>query len=193
MMNKNSILNLAAISFLLATQYANAGQAGSSYAGAQYTMLTYAEPGIEMEPSALVGRFGHYLTDNFSIEARLGFGIGDDTTTFTVYDPFFGYVDVDVSLDLDTLFGVYAVGHLPLGNKASVYGLIGFTQGELTATASALGDSVSLSADESDLSYGIGAEFQLTDTATLNAEYTSFIDKEFFEVTGISLGLSVGF
>ncbi|MDO6822135.1 hypothetical protein [Marinobacter sp. 1_MG-2023] len=48
----------------------------------------------------------------------------------------------------------------------------------LTASVTGPGGSVSASASETDISYGIGAGFDIRSNIQMNAEYMSYIDKE---------------
>ena len=162
-----------------------AGPAGQTYVGGQYALVTYEESGFgDLEPTALVGRFGHYLNDNFAIEGRLGFGLGDDSTNA------FG---VDVTLEIDTLFGVYGVGQFNFTEKAAVYGVVGFTRGEVTASANAFGVPVSVSDSETDLSFGVGFNFAIAKNVDLNLEYMSYLSKSNFDVSAIGLGATYRF
>ena len=152
-----------------------AGQ-GTNYVGVQYAIVTYDEEGFDdVEPTALVGRLGHFLNDNVAIEGRIGFGLEDDEVEVDL--GFLGTVDVEV--EVEHLFGIYAAIHSSSSSDISVYGIIGFTQGELEA--SALG--VDVSEDDSGLSYGLGFNIH-----KFNIEYMSYLDEDEFEVTAISLG-----
>ena len=179
------IVALSILPLFAVAPYVSAAQAGSSYAGVGYGVVTYEENDYpDLNPTVLVGRFGHYVADNVAIEARLGFGMSDDSTTVT---------GVNVSLDIDHVYGIYAVGHLPVGKKASLYALVGYTHAQATATASVGGTSVSLSDSDSDVSYGIGAEYAFAKNVTAGIEYTSYIDKDTFSVSAAGVGISLGF
>jgi opacity protein-like surface antigen len=65
------------------------------------------------------------------------------------------------------------------------------TKGELTASVS--GSGVSASASESDVSYGAGVNFALSDKIQMNAEYMQYIDKGRAEVSGFLVGASYFF
>ncbi|SHF73093.1 outer membrane insertion C-terminal signal [Modicisalibacter ilicicola DSM 19980] len=171
----------------LVSSPALAGDAGTSYAGLQYAQASYEETvygyDIEGDPSVLVGRLGHYLTDNFSFEGRVGLGLSDDEVTVNGYD-------TDVTVEVDHLFGAYAVGHLPVTDVVSIYALAGFTQGEATAKA----DGMSATDDDSGFSYGVGGEvnfFSRQFSGTL--EYMSYLDKSSYEVSAISAGVNYQF
>ncbi|GHA85489.1 porin family protein [Modicisalibacter luteus] len=160
-------------------------QAGSSYAGGQYAWATYDESGtsIDVEPAAIVARFGHFVVDNFALEGRVGTGIADDTVSVS---------GIDVEGEIDHLIGAYGVGYLPLGDSpVSLYGLVGFTQGE--ATLSAPGYGVEASESDSGFSYGVGIEGHFTRQISANLEYVSYLDKSDYEVTAVSLGMNYHF
>jgi len=149
-----------------------AASKGDTYTGFQYAMGTYSEDGVpDFNPNAIVGRFGKYIEDDFSLEGRFGFGMGDDTVN---------YLGVDVSIEVDTFMGVYGLKHIDIGNGSSVYGALGFSTSELTA--SALGTSVS--DDDSGLSFGAGIQFN-----NYNIEFMQYLNKSDFDFSAISFGV----
>ena len=168
-----------------------AGLTQGAYAGIQYAAVDFSFEDIseDFNPTALIGRAGSNINKYVSIEGRLGFGLSDDTITATD-----GTTTASVSIDLDTLIGVYGVGHVPLGKSSSIYALVGFTQVDATASASATGfGSASLSDDESDLSYGIGADISILYNVAVNVEYVQYLDKSDFDVSAIAIGMKFGF
>lgn len=168
-----------------------AGLTPGAYAGVQYAIADFSFEGVpeEFSPTGLVGRAGSNLNRYFSIEGRLGLGLSDDTVTVTQ-----AATSASVSVELDTLIGVYGVGHVPLGKSSSVYALIGLTQIDTTASASVTDiGSASLSDDESDFSYGIGADIGILYNLWVNVEYVQYIDKTDIDVNAIALGLKFGF
>ena len=156
-------------------------QEGTSYGGFNFSQLTSDADGIseDANPTALIGRLGYFFADQFAIEGRLGTGLSDDTVRVEG----FGVV-TDVDLELDHLFGAYLVGHLPLGQAASVYGMLGFTNAK--ATASTQGFSVT--ASDSGLSYGFGADVYASERFGLNLEYTQYLDEIGYDVSALSVG-----
>ena len=171
---------LIGIVFVMSSPAYAAGQ-GTNYAGAQYVLVTYDEEGFDdVEPTALVGRVGYFLNDNVAIEGRIGFGLQDDEVELDL--GFLGTVDVD--FEVENLFGIYAAIHSSGSSDTSFYGIFGFSQGELEA--SALG--IDVSEDESGFSYGFGLNIN-----KFNIEYMSYLDEDDFEVTAISLGFVTEF
>jgi outer membrane immunogenic protein len=159
-----------------------ANSAWDTYLGIQYAIGDYSEADIpDYSPTALVGRFGGFIHPNFAFEGRFGTGMKDDTQNV------FGF---DATLELDTLVGLYGVGHLNITKASSIYGLIGFSGVDGTVTVAGFPDSESDS--ETDLSYGVGANIGVTKKVALNAEYISYISKD-FDLNAIGLGLVIGF
>ena len=184
-MQKALITTAVASVITLASNSAIAGAVGNNYIGIQYATGDYSEDGIpeDFNPTALVGRLGGHVNPNFSIEGRLGFGVQDDTQNI------FG---IDASLELDSLLGVYGVGHLNFAPSSSVYGLVGFTRVEGTASIPAI-PGASATDDETDLSIGVGADIGISDTVAFNIEYISYVSKSTFDLNALGLGLTIGF
>ena len=179
---KNKIAISAITSALLLSANSTfAYDTGNAFVGAQYALTTYSEPGIpDYDMSALVIRGGYFFNKYFSLEGRLGFGIGDDTQNA------FGF---DITLEPSTLFGVYAVGHLPVSERVDLYGALGYTDVEFDASSPSLGSGT---ISESDLSIGLGADFLVSDHFSLNIEYMSYVS-EYWDYDAISFGANYNF
>lgn len=172
--------------FMSTTASADPLSKGSGYLGGQYSLLTYSEDGIneDAEPTAFTGRIGHFIADRVALESRIGAGLGDDEVRVNTYAG-----SVDVNVELDSLFGIYAVGHIPLAPSASIYGLIGFTS--IEATFSAGGYSASMS--DSGLSYGFGAEFYPNQKFSMNVEYAQYLNETGYNLSAVNIGGSFHF
>ncbi|MFQ3787531.1 porin family protein [Halomonas sp. A29] len=184
-MKGKNVAVAAAVALLSSTTVLADVKAGSTYAGGQFSWLNYDESGIstDLEPTAAIGRFGHFIVDHFAIEARAGTGISDDTITIA---------GIDIEGELDHMFGVYGVGYLPLGaSPVSLYGLVGFTRAKATLSAPAFG--ISESDSDSGFSYGVGIQGHFTPHLSVNLEYTSYLDKSDYELTSLGLGLNYHF
>ena len=159
-----------------------ASDSGDMYTGLQYASGSYNEDGFdEVNPSMLVGKFGKYINDSFAMEGRLAFGVQDDSIN---------YLGVDITLDIDSMIGVYGVGNMDLNDTSSVYGLVGFTRAEATVSADGFGSD---SSSESGLSFGVGANVGLSDDLSLNVEYMQYLNKSDFDLSALSLGVTFGF
>jgi len=180
-----------------------ADKTGRGYVGVGYTMLDVSpESGPSYDLSALGVRGGYYFNKYFSVEGRLAIGVGDDTQVVgSEFDPGLGTtITYSVNVELDYSIGVYAVGHIPLTEQFQLYGLVGFTQHEITTElcGSALGVTVcpvSGGGDDSDLSFGVGAEFDMTKNLSLGVEYVSYftdgeIEGDKYDTDGLGITLN---
>ena len=149
----NKIVTLSVITAVaLSTNSIFAGSAGTKYAGVQFATTTYSEDGIseEFSPTAIVGRFGVNVSDNFSVEGRLGTGLRKDTVNVAGL--------TDTSMEIDSLIGVYALGHLNFNKSSSVYGLFGFSEAKATFSLPDFPENGSESVDDTGFSFGVGAD-----------------------------------
>ncbi len=171
---KNILLVIALVFSYSSISFA--ASEGDTYGGLQYALVTYDEDGFdEAEPTALVGRYGQFVNDSVSIEGRIGFGLSDDSVDVGAFD---------IDIEVNHLFGIYGVFHANSNSDTSVYGVLGFTQGELEGSAM----GISVSEDDSGLSYGFGVNIK-----SFNIEYMSYIDEDDYDVTAISLGFATQF
>ncbi len=143
------------------------------------------EDDIDLEPTVGMFRIGSMGENGVGFEGRIGMGLSDDD--ISEFDPFLG--DISLELEVDTVLGIYLVEQTTIG-AASVYGIIGFTKVDFTVDVD-LGilGSDSESDDESDLSYGIGANFEISDKAAINIEFMQYLDKDDFEASALSVGI----
>lgn len=154
----------------------------SFYAGGLLTRTTYSEDGIdETSPTAIGFNVGAKINQNFAVEGRVSTGLSDDSTQVL------GVIPADAKVK--SLFGLYGKGILPLSDAASVYGLLGYTRAKLGIEGSGFDDSGS----ESDVSYGVGAEFALTNTTSLAIEWAQLVKKDDAKLTGLTLGVAFKF
>lgn len=151
------------------------------YAGANLVAIKYKEDGIPtVNPIAASFKLGKEFNPNFALEGRIGLGVADDTVRV---------LGVDIAVDLDNYYGVYAKGMLPTGTKFKPYGLVGYTYGKISGT----GNGITISGDDHDFSYGIGADVALTKTLGLNFEFARLFAGDGFKVDGFSGGVTFKF
>ena len=177
------IAKIAPLSLMLAglATPALAIEQGDTYVGGGFSMVTVdIDTFDDVDPTAAVGRLGYGVTDNIAIEGRLGFGLSDDELENT-----------DVDVEIDQLAGVYGVAHLPLGEAFSLYGLAGFTYGELSYAAP--GTSFTVDEDDTDFSYGIGGQFDVSDNVAAFVEWAQYFDESDYEITGVTVGANFNF
>ena len=166
MFNMKKILLVITFAFFYSS-ISLAASEGDTYGGLQYGLVTYSEDGFpDAEPTALVGRYGKFVKDNVAVEGRFGIGLQDDTV-------------LGIDVEVDTFFGVYGVFHVSSNSDTSLYGVLGFTKGEVTASV----PGFSFSQDDSGLSYGFGVDIN-----SFNIEYMLYLDETDYDVSAISFG-----
>jgi outer membrane immunogenic protein len=166
-----NIITLVALSLLSLNSIA--ASKGDTYTGFQYAVGAYSDTDMaEISPNAIVGRAGKYLEDDLAIEGRLWFASGDDATYIA---------GTNAVIEVDALFGVYALKHADIGGGSSIYGALGFSQGELTAS----GVGFSVSGEDSGFSFGVGANFN-----NINIELMQYLNKSDLTFSAVSIGVT---
>jgi opacity protein-like surface antigen len=166
-MNKARFL-LAAITLSSLSSLA----AANAYVGGNYAFID--EEDVEL--GALVLKAGYQFNDWASVEARYGFGVGDDS-----------YQGIDV--ELNYLFGGYFRAGLANDSGFYPYAIIGYTKGE----AEASGYGMSLKSDDSDFSYGLGLDYSFDETIAGNVEFMRYLATDGVDTDAIAVGLTYKF
>lgn len=123
---------------------------------------------------------GHQFNDYFALEARMGTGLKSDTVTFN---------GQPMKVDTNTFMGLYGKALLPLESPITPYIVVGATRGTTTLKVNGLKDKDS----DSDLSYGIGADWAVSQSFSVNIEYMNWFDKNHTEMRGVNLGAKLHF
>ncbi len=170
---------IAAIGLSTSSVLCGATQAETGYFGGNLAFVDYSEEGINDDASlvAIFGRLGKNFNENFSGEIRAGIGIGDDSVDV------FG---TDVDVELDSMFGAYVRGGIHAAESFFPYVVLGYTRGEVTASVSGFGSE---SESESDVSFGLGADVNVSEMFKINVEYMNYFDKDGAEIDGFSIGI----
>jgi len=167
------------------------GDVGGSYCGIHYNQTTYDESTISIDSSVVVLNFGKKILPFFALEGRAGIGMESEEEPLDI-----GGNIYDVSLKVDSIYGVYAKGLLR-AKRVQFFALIGYS--DVTGTISGEysnvvgSQKVTIEGSESGMSYGAGLDIFVSETSSFGAEYISYVDKDDFNVTSMSLGLTVLF
>jgi len=171
----------------------------NNYSGIQYSAIDYEdELGLTMKPTALVVRMGSFINDYLAVEGRIGFGLSDDKTTGSGTDAVLGDFNASLGLDIESLFGFYVLGVMPVSSGFDLYGLIGVSSIDFGLTANLntanLGSiSATGSETENGLSYGVGTSIGMGENSSLNLEYMSYLDKSDYTLNSINAGFLFNF
>ena len=177
---KKHLLGILCASSLLSS----AAMAQDAYFGADFSFIS-AElkvdgfAALDADPTALRVRGGVGFNENFALEGVLGLGLQEDELG-----------DTNVDLELDSLYGVYAVGIIPLDRTFALFAKAGLVV--LEYEIEGVGSD-----DDNGLSAGIGARLNIDRNAAMTLEYTMLpdIDDEggSLESDMISLGAQFNF
>lgn len=159
--------------------------ANEIYVGVDYSMLDVelkvANITLDSEPSAINLKLGNSFNENFAIEAIFGLGLSDDRVSRSDFD-----------FELENLFGISAVGLIPLNEVVKLYGKIGVAQIDYD-------DSDGDESDASGLFYGFGISADFTPKFGMSLEYLQYPDGEYkdynvdIETTSLNLGAHIRF
>jgi outer membrane immunogenic protein len=145
------------------------------YAGAGATIFQADVDGEDVNLGAILGRAGFKTNPFFGFEGEFAIGIQDDE---------FDVLGQEVSVGLDSEYGVFAVGWLPIPLVGDLFGRVGYA--DLSVEAELNGTPVG-DADGSGLAYGGGFQFSQIPFTQLRLEYTRY-EADDAEID--SLGLS---
>lgn len=132
------------------------------------------------------GRLGYRFNDYFAVEGELGFGTGGDDfdRVVPVEVAPFGTVDVNANadIDVDTYYIAFARAILPVGDQFDIFVRGGYgeanAEADITATALGVVGAGSFSQDESGFAYGVGAQFDFTESDGIRVDYTLLEDTD---------------
>lgn len=162
---------------------ATTANAQEAYLGGNLALVEYSEDGIGEDASVTAGyvRFGGFLNEYLSVEARAGLGFDDDRVNVS---------GIPVDFELDNLLGGYLRAGYPVTDQLYPYVVGGFTRVEATVSVEGFGSETD---SGNDVSYGLGADFAVTEAVKLNAEYISFYSKDGADFDALSFGVSTSF
>ncbi|KAF0806597.1 hypothetical protein A167_03139 [Alcanivorax sp. S71-1-4] len=165
----------------------SAAMAAGPYIGLNYTQFQFESDDTDekLKPDGVTLRAGIEFNDFIGLEARGATGVSSDKRSTALGDAEF---------DLDRLYGGYVKLSVPVGDMVRPYIVGGYTEakGEAKFTTG-LGSIERESDTVNDESYGAGVDFNLTETFGMNVEYMRYLDKDDYELNGISVGFRSAF
>lgn len=121
------------------------------------------------EPTFYKLQAGYQINNNFAVE---GGYIGSNNATYTASGGnLAGPVTASGSL---TGWNLTAVGILPLANQFSLLGKLGVADISSSATATGPGGTFSAGGSKTDLTYGIGAQYDFTNAIFARLDFDSY-------------------
>lgn len=135
---------------------------------------------------------GYQFNQNFGVEANYGDSGNFDATATVLGLP----VTANGSA---TIFQLAVTGALPISDSFAVTGKIGAAHASVDVSGSAAGIPVALSANSTDVTYGIGVRYNINKTMAIRAQYEDLGKIGDPATTGeskaslISIGMTFGF
>ncbi len=163
---KTKILAAALLSALSTSAMAEGPYAAVDIGQTTAKDMCAGSTGFTCNETATAFRFGggYQFTPNFGIEANYGI-LGKPTMSGTVLG-----VAINGEAKLNTL-QVAATGTYPVADAFSLIGKLGIARTTVDVTASGGGFSSSQSATSTKLAYGIGAQYDVSKTFGVRAQY----------------------
>ncbi len=119
------------------------------------------------ELAAVVAKLGYDFNKYFGIEGRVGYGVNDADH------------DAGGTTKIKENYGIYLKPMLPLGEKAHLFGLLGYAKAKVESEwdASSKTGALQGTVDESSPSFGIGLNYALNKRWSLVAEGVRLLHK----------------
>lgn len=180
---KKTILSGMFASLLMLSMSATAQDSPSKgwYVGVNYAFLEYDVSGNEFDTPVLVVTPGYQINPYFAIEGRIGIGVGEGEDDVTV-----GNTTVEVAVELENYYGIFARLGASVQNRAYPYAMLGYGKIGTAVNGATIGDI-------DDYAYGVGVNFGFTEQLSGKVEWMNYYDEEDAEITGFSLGLQYRF
>ena len=150
------------------------------YGGVGYTAFQADVNGENVTVGAVMGRVGYKTNPFLGVEGEFSIGVQDDD---------FNVLGTQVSAGLDSEYGVFATGWLPIPLVGDLFGRVGYAHLSVDADAGGLG---SFSQDGEGLAYGAGFQPSSIPFTKLRVEYTRYQPDE-GDVDSLSLSALLQF
>lgn len=175
----------------------NVGQAKydaviEDFSGLQDGSITSAS--LDDSDTSLSLILGYKINPNFAIEGGY-IDLGELTVNATSNGAGFLYAagPVTAKVEANGLF-FDAKGILPLNEKFSLYGKLGLLMWDEEGTLSDSTGSISVDDDGTDMFFGLGASFNVSEKISLNADFSRYqVDEDSTDVDVLSVGIQFGF
>lgn len=160
---------------------AHAAKKGQEYFGVSGAVmqLEVDRVGEKLNPMSAVMRFGKHLDNHLALEGRFGLGLDEDEAK-----------GGSIEGEMNYLAGVYMVGQTVYGNNFALYGLMGFTQTEVSQKVAG---SREMTADSVGASVGFGMNLGNLKGTYMNLEVMKYTHLQSHTLDAIQLGLTTAF
>lgn len=138
----------------------------------------------ESRSDTLTGLVGYQLSDVFSVEGLIGTGLGGADVKLNGASQ-----THPVTSRLDHAVGVYVRAKHDVNKDVTIFARLGWNDWQLTASNN-LGSAQN---SYSDLAYGVGLNYRITQSTYLTSSWMSFYNKNSVKVDGLAIGLGYSY
>lgn len=185
-MKKHLVSSLAAAAVLSFAGAAHAQAANpSAYFELGYASLSYkgsfGSDTLKASPGVLTGTLGYKLHPNIALEGQLGFGLGSSEVKLNGAGTGF-------DAKIGTGFGVFVRPSVEVAQNLELFGRLGWQRTKLKISG-----GIPKTSSHSDMAFGLGANYSLSKTSYLQANWMNYYSKDGETVRGFGLSYGMRF
>lgn len=162
------------------------GASSKLYAELGYAALSLKETvgtdSAKASPGALTGVFGYRFMPQVSVEGLVGLGVGQSGVKENG-------VPNGVDVKVGNALGVFLRPSVSVSDRIDLFARAGWLRTTLKITEGSLSESGS----DNSFAYGLGANFHLSDTSYIQANWMQYYNKDGLKVNGIALAYGTRF
>lgn len=185
---KTTTLSLfAAVTALFALQPAHAQDAAPRmYAEIGYTQFNAKESdsldSLKFSPAGVAGVIGYQLLPNIAVEGMVGLGAGEDKIKVNGER-------TEVKGHINNALGLFFKPSIAVSDRIDLFARVGWVRAELELST----PGFSVTDSGSGVAYGIGANFSLSKTSYIQANWMNYYKKDGFKIDGINVAYGFRF
>lgn len=182
-----SLSLLAAVTALFSLQSAHAQEAvPRMYAEIGYTQLkakeSIAGASLKFSPGAVTGVLGYEFIPNVAVEGLLGLGAGEGKIKVNG-------VKTGVKGQVNNALGLFVKPSIAVSDRINLFARVGWVRSELEMSV----PGFSTSESDTDVAYGIGANFNVSKASYIQASWMNYYKKDGFKIDGFNVAYGFRF
>ena len=131
---------------------------------------TYTEDILDEDYSSIMLQAGYKFNSYVAVEGRYWFGLDSDTTLYS------GSSNIPADVNVDS-WGIYVKPMYPVTDAFDIYALLGYASSDLSAEQTVGAGTLTYDSDSLDgFSWGIGAQYTVSDNFGIFVDYVSIYD-----------------
>lgn len=143
---------------------------------------TFGADSTKASPGVLTGVFGYQFMPNLAVEGLVGLGVGKAGVKENG-------VANGVDVKVGNALGVFIRPSVAVSDSIDLFARIGWLRTSLKISEGPYSESAS----DNSLAYGLGANFNLSKTSYIQANYMNYYKKDGLKVDGIALAYGMRF